>query len=276
VRGLGMRNSPMWVQHYLACDGVRISGLRVSSRVNQNNDGIDIDASSAVRISDCHIVSGDDAIVLKSTTARPCRDVVVTNCVLSSLCNALKLGTESNGGFDNIAISNCTVYDTRLAGIALEEVDGGILDRVTISNIAMRNVKCPIFVRLGDRGRPYTEGMARPPVGALRNVVIQGVEAEGGDKTGCPLAGLPGHPIENLTLRDITLSFEGGGTAPDAVPEQADKYPEYKMFGPLPAFGIFARHIRGLRMENVRCTALAPDARPAVLYDGVERASGLA
>ncbi len=274
VRDLELRNSPMWVQHYLACEGVRISGVRVSSRVNQNNDGIDIDSSSAVRISDCHIVSGDDAIVLKATTARPCRDVVISNCVLSSLCNALKLGTESTGGFDDIAIANCAVYDTRLAGIALESVDGGILDRVTISNIVMRNVKCPIFVRLGNRARPYTDGVARPPVGTLRNVTIQGVQAEGADRTGCPLCGIPDHPIENLSLRDITLSFEGGGTAADAarsIPEQVEMYPEYRMFGPLPAFGMFARHIRGLEIENVRCTTLSADARPAFRYDDVQR-----
>jgi polygalacturonase len=272
IRDIELRNSPMWVQHYLGCEGVRISGVRVRSRVNENNDGIDIDASSGVRISDCDIVSGDDAIVLKSTAARPCRDVVVTNCVLSSLCNALKLGTESTGGFDSISISNCAVYDTRLAGIALETVDGAILDRVTVSNIVMRNVKCPIFVRLGDRARPYTEGIARPAPGALRNVVIQGVQAEGANPTGCALCGLPEHPIENLTLRDIALSFAGGGTAADAardIPEEAAKYPEYKMFGPLPAYGLFARHIQGLRIENVRCVAAAADARPALICDHV-------
>lgn len=273
VHDLELRNSPMWVQHYLACEGVQISGVRVYSRANQNNDGIDIDASSAVRISDCHIVSGDDAIVLKSTTARPCRDVVVTNCVLSSLCNALKLGTESSAGFDNISISNCAVYDTQLSGIALETVDGGILDRVTISNIVMRNVKCPIFVRLGDRARPYTNGIARPAVGSLRNVVIQGVQADGADKTGCALTGLPDHPIENLTLHDIMLSFEGGGATADAarnVPEEVEKYPEYKMFGILPAFGLFARHVRRLNIDNVRCTPTMGDARPALICDDVQ------
>jgi len=271
VRDVELRNSPMWVQHYLACEGVRISGVRVQSRVNQNNDGIDIDASSAVRISDCHIVSGDDAIVLKTTTARPCRDVVVTNCVLSSLCNALKLGTESTGGFDDISFSNCAIYDTRLAGIALETVDGAVLERVTIANIVMRNVQCPIFVRLGDRARPYTDGVPRPPVGALRNVLIQGVEADGANATGCPVAGLPDHPIENLTLRDITLSFAGTtANSSNEVPEQREAYPEYRMFGPLPAYGLYARHVRGLRLENVQCVALSPDQRPALLCDDAE------
>jgi polygalacturonase len=274
VRDLELRNSPMWVQHYLACEGVRISGLRVHSRVNRNNDGIDIDSSSDVRISDCHIVSGDDAIVLKATTTRPCRDVVVANCVLSSLCNALKLGTESTGGFDNIAISNCAVYDTNLAGIALEAVDGGSLERVTVSNVVMRNVACPIFIRLGDRGRPYTEGAAKPPAGALRNVLIEGIEAGGANRTGCPIAGIPDHPIENLTLRDISLSFAGGGATPapgQVVPEQAAGYPEYRMFGALPAYGFYARHVRGLRLDNVTCTAAAADSRPAFLADDVEQ-----
>ena len=112
VADLTLLNSPMWVQHYLACEDVSIQGLTVHSRCNVNNDGIDIDACEKVRISDCEIFSGDDAIVLKSTLDRPCRDVVVSNCVLSTPCYALKLGTESVGGFQNIAISNCTVYDT--------------------------------------------------------------------------------------------------------------------------------------------------------------------
>ena len=162
-----MRDSPMWVQHYLDCEGVSIRDVTVRSRVNHNNDGIDIDGCRRVRISDCDIWSGDDAIVLKSTFAGPCRDVTVTNCVISSNCNALKLGTESNGGFENIVMSNCTIYDNRLAGIALEMVDGGTLDRVIVSNIVMNKVGAPIFMRLGNRARPYTENGPRPGMGQL-------------------------------------------------------------------------------------------------------------
>jgi len=273
VEGVTLRDSPMWVQHYLACEHVRIHGITVHSRVNQNNDGIDIDACSGVTISDCDIWCGDDAIVLKATLDRPCRDVVVTNCVLSTLCNALKLGTESNGGFRNIAISNCTVYDTRLAGIAVEMVDGGLLDRVTISNIVMNNVGAPIFIRLGDRARPFIEGGSRPPAGALRNVSISHVQADGAGATGCAIAGLPGHAIENVTLDDIRLVFAGGGKPGAApVPERPEAYPEYSMFGPLPAYGFYCRHVRNLRLRDVRTTVTQSDERPALACDDVETA----
>jgi polygalacturonase len=273
VTDVTIRDSPMWVQHYLDCDNVSIRGITVASRCNQNNDGIDIDSSSQVRISDCDISSGDDAIVLKSTSARPCRDVVITNCVLSTACNALKLGTESNGGFENVAISNCSIYDTRLAGIALEIVDGGLLDRVNVSNITMRNAGCPIFVRLGNRARPFQDGMGKPGIGRLRNVMIGNVQATGANKVGCSITGLPGHPIENITLHHIRIEFTGGGTREDAesqVPENPDKYPEYAMFGVLPAYGLYCRHVRNITLDQLETRLASPDQRPVLVTDDVE------
>ncbi|MHC4727267.1 MAG: glycoside hydrolase family 28 protein, partial [Planctomycetota bacterium] len=169
VKDITLKNSPMWMQHYLACDDVRISGVTVRSVVNHNNDGINIDSCERVIISDCNIRSGDDAIVLKSTSARVCRNVTVSNCVLSTRCNALKMGTESNGGFENIVMTGCSIYDTRLAGVALEIVDGGTMDRVVVSNITMNKIGAPIFVRLGNRARPFKKDMAKPGIGAMRN-----------------------------------------------------------------------------------------------------------
>lgn len=273
VTDLTIRDSPMWVQHYLDCDEVFLRGLRVHSRVNGNNDGIDIDCSSRVTISDCEIWSGDDAIVLKSTAARPTTDVVVTNCVLSTLCNALKLGTETNGGFQNISISNCSIYDTRLAGLTLQIVDGGTLDRVTVSNLSMKNVTAPIFLRLGDRGRPYRQGDPRPGMGKWRNVVISNVQATGAGPTGCAIAGLPSHPVENCTLSNIRLSFQGGGTRRDAaraIPENPQTYPEYRMFGTLPAYGFFCRHARNLTLRDIELGFEKPDERPALVCQDVE------
>jgi len=273
VHGVTIRDSPMWVQHYLACEEVAISGIMVRSRVNVNNDGIDIDSCRGVRISDCDIWSGDDAIVLKATIDRPCRDVVIANCVLSSACNALKLGTESNGGFENVAISNCTVSETRLAGLAVEMVDGGVLDRVSVSNLVMKGVGAPIFIRLGDRGRPFMEGGERPPAGRLRNVTISGVVADGAGPTGCAIAGLSSQEIENVTLDNIRMSFAGGGTLSDAlrdVPEKADAYPEFSMFGKLPAYGFYCRHVKNLRLRNVQTVSGEPEERPALAAEDVE------
>jgi polygalacturonase len=273
VRGLTIKDSPMWVQHYLACDGVDLEGLTVVSKCNANNDGIDIDGCQRVRIAHCDIQSGDDAIVLKSTLDRPCRQIAITNCLLNSECNAFKLGTESNGGFENIALSNCTIYDTRLAGIALEMVDGGLLERVNIANVTMHNTRCPIFIRLGNRARPFREGMGKPGLGRLRQIMLSDIQATGAYRTGCSITGLPDHPVEDVTLRNIRLAFAEGGKAEDmrnSVPEKAEAYPEYAMFGTLPAYGLFCRHARNLSLQNIEVSCVTPDVRPALWCDDVE------
>jgi len=275
VEDITLRNSPMWMQHYMACDDVRISGITVHSRVNRNNDGINIDSCRRVVISDCNISSGDDAIVLKSTSARICRDVTVSNCVVSSRCNALKMGTESNGGFKNIVMTGCAIYDTRLAGIALEVVDGGIMDRVVVSNITMDTIGAPIFLRLGNRARAFKKDMEKPGIGTMKNITISNIEATGAGLTGCAIAGLPEAAIENVTLSNLRLSFAGGGTKADAnraVPEKPAAYPEYSMFGRLPAYGLYCRHVKGLKLLNVQLQLAKADQRRAVVFDDVEDA----
>ena len=275
VKDVTIKDSPMWVQHFLACDDVRITGITVKSLVNHNNDGIDIDSCRRVVISDCNINSGDDAIVLKSTSARVCRDVAISNCVLSSRCNALKMGTESNGGFQNIVITGCSIYDTRLAGVALEIVDGGTMDRVVVSNITMNKVGAPVFLRLGNRARPFKKDMETPGMGVMRNITISNIEATGANPTGCAISGLPEAAIENLTLSNIRLSFEGGGTKADAareIPEKTADYPEYSMFGKLPAYGLYCRHVKGLKILNIQLQLDKPDQRHAVVFEDVENA----
>ncbi|MHC4395195.1 MAG: glycoside hydrolase family 28 protein [Planctomycetota bacterium] len=289
VKNLTIRNSPMWVQHYLACDNVIIDAITVDSIVNGNNDGIDIDSCRKVSISNCNVKSLDDAIVLKSTSDRPCRDVTVTNCVLSSRCNALKLGTESNGGFQNITITNCTVYNTRLAGIALELVDGGIFDRVNVSNIVMDNVGCAIFIRLGNRARPFTNIIVDaknptsskfkvnanakiPGMGSMKNIIITNIQATGVGNTGCSITGLPGFPIENVTLDNIRINFKGGGSAglvSREIPENAKNYPEHNMFGLLPAYGFYCRHVKNIRFHKMDLGFEKTDFRPALVFDDV-------
>lgn len=274
ISGITLRNPAMWTQHYLECEDVLIEGIRVRSRRPRvNNDGIDVDSCRRVRIADCDIDAGDDAIVLKATTHSPCRDVVVTNCVLSSLCNAFKLGTESSGGFDNIVFSNSSIYDTELAGIALETVDGGDLRRVSISNIVIRNTRYPIFLCLGNRARPITADAPRPGIAAFSGVMIRGIIAEASSPLGCVLAGLPGHPLQDVLLEDIQLTVPGGGAPlpPDhAVPERPEGYPEATMYGPMPSSGLFCRHVRGLSLVRFTLHAASPDARPALVADDVE------
>jgi len=202
----------MWVQHYLACDGVRLEGLTVVSRCNANNDGIDIDGCQRVRIANCDIRSGDDAIVLKSTLNRPCKHVAVANCVLSSDCNAFKLGLNPPAASRTSFLTIAPIYDTRLAGIALEMVDGGTLDQVNISNVAMDNVRCPYFIRLGTGHGPSRRARRRPGMGRApqREPVRHPGERPPTHRAASPVC--RGARSENLTLSNIRIRFAGGGT----------------------------------------------------------------
>jgi hypothetical protein len=271
VSGLTLADSAMWVQHYLACQEVCICGITVRSRVRPNNDGIDIDGCEQVRISDCDISSGDDAIVLKSTSGHPCKNVTITNCLLSTACNALKIGTETNGPFENIAISNCAIYDTGLAGIALLIVDGGRMERVGISGITMNRVGTPIFIRLGDRGRPIRAEGDHPPVGKLGNVLISNLQADAAGPLGSAISGLPGSPLEEIMLENIRVRYQGGGKLSEKkeVPELPAEYPEWDMFGQLPAYGLYCRHVRNLRLHNVNLSFKEPEERAGIFCEDV-------
>lgn len=284
IEGVTLRGSPMWMQHYLACQRLAIRGIRVFNHGGYNNDGLDVDGCRDVTISDCRIDSDDDALCLKSTLDQPCENVAITNCVLSSHCNAFKTGTESNGGFKNITFSNCVIQSPQdssavyghkagMAGIALEIVDGGQLDRVAISNVVIDGVGVPLFLRLGNRARPFTPGGPRPGVGTFRNVSISHVIARGTSTIGCSITGLPGHPVENVTLSDVRVQLPGGGkkewTGKD-VPEQEAKYPESRMFGELPAYGLYCRHVRGLKLRDLALGTEKPDGRHALVCDDAD------
>ncbi len=285
VEDLSMRNSPMWMQHYLACDGVYVRGIQVWNHCNANNDMIDIDGCRDVRISDCISDSDDDGLTLKSTSDRACENVVITNCILASHCNALKMGTESNGGFKNVAISNCAIRQSLddeqqagrregISGISLEIVDGGTLDQVVIDNVTIDGVLVPLFLRLGNRARPFKADMPSPGVGTLRNVVLSNIVAKGASKIGCSITGMPDRPVENVTFENIRLTYAGGGTLEDAsraVDELPTKYPEAFMFGTLPAYGLYCRHVTGLTLRNVSVDVATPDQRPALVCDDVAR-----
>jgi hypothetical protein len=268
-----MLESARWCSHYLACDDVVVDGIRILSSERANRDGIDIDSCQRVRISNCRVETGDDAIVLKATAHQPCKNVTVTNCSLSSQAAAFKLGTESNGGFESIVMSNCTIYDTGGSGIALLMVDGAAFDGVSISNVVMDNVAAPICIRLGNRARPMP-GEEPPGMGSMRNIVLSGVQARGAGSLGCFASGIPGEYIENLTLRDIRIVFAGGGTLEQAkatVPERETAYPGQRTLGTLPAYGLFLRHVRNLTIDGLDLgyDRAAGEQRPALILDDV-------
>jgi hypothetical protein len=156
-----------------------------------------------------------------------------------------------------------------ISGIALESVDGGDIDGVTISNIVMANVRAPIFLRLGNRGRD----METPAPGTLRDVVLSNIVATGASLT-CPVAGIPAHLLQNITLDKVQITFAGGTAVEQAegqVPEYESKYPEATMFGALPSYGLYCRHVEGLRLRDIHLRLPAPDHRPALVCNDVSR-----
>lgn len=254
IRNLTILNAPNYAVSLLGCEEVEISGVTI---LNAFADGIDPDACRNVRITNCRVESVDDAIVLKSSFSLgefwPCENIVVTGCVLSTVCNGFKLGTESGGGFRNITLSDCVITGHRnnrpaISGIALETVDGGLLQGITISNITMVNARCPVFIRLGNRGMDRAE----PVPGTLRDVVISGITARNASLPAI-IAGIPAHPIRDITLRDLCLEFSGSNPYQswDSVPEKEEAYPEALMFGGVPAYALYARHIEDLTLDNI-------------------------
>jgi len=265
-------------------------------KIDTNRDGIDVDACKNVRISNCSINSPfDDAICPKSSYAlgyaRATENVTISNCQVSgydegTLLNGtykrdfrnangtfsptgrIKFGTESNGGFKNITVANCVFDYSR--GLALETVDGALLEDVTISNITMRDISnSPIFMRLGFRGRGPKE---KTSVGELRRVILSNIVVHNADpKYSSIISGIPGHYIEDVQLSNIRIYYAGGGTKAQAAlnpPENEGGYPEPTMFGELPAYGFFVRHVKGLQMNDVQVSYLNEDARPPfVMHD---------
>ncbi len=253
VEQVSMLNAAIWNQHYLDCEDVVVDRVNVYNHANRNNDGIDIDGCRRFLLSNSVFDTDDDAIVLKSTGAAPCEDVVITNCIVSSFCNAIKAGTESTGGFRNISVSNCVIkpsrnehppiYGTRrgIAGLSLEIADGGRMEGVSISNITISGTDCPLFVRLGNRARKHTAAAENPPVGTMKNIVISNVTAYGTGNYCSSITAIPGHYVENVSLANIQF-FNRGGLQPggylpgfEAVKEDEKGYPQPTVWKELPS-----------------------------------------
>lgn len=285
VQDIALRNSGCWMQHYLACDRVQIRGVKIFNRNNYNNDALDLDGCHDVTVSDVIADSDDDGITLKSTSPRLCENVVIQNCIISSHCNAIKLGTETNGGFRNINISNCVVKpstdqssqffgDPSKRGtsvISLEITDGGVLENVHVANIVAEGTESPIFIRLGNRARGYAEGIPVEQVGSIRGIHLSNIAVSNAGRTGCSITGLPGHPVEDIWLSDITIRQQGG-CQQVAVPddEKEKDYPEATMWGVLPAKGFFVRHARHVTFRHVEVTDIEPDERPVFVQIDTE------
>jgi hypothetical protein len=279
VKDVTLNYAAAWTSHYFQSRNIQIDNVKIVSVGVAHNDGIDIDGCQDMRIKNCDIVSGDDAVVFKTTSSKMgCKNIVVSGMRLKSNQGAIKMGTESMAPFEDIKISNCYIYDTKNGGIKLLTVDGAHLRNVEISNITMSEVRTPMLFRLGSRLSVFRKGQdTQQPTGALENVVIKNVKAKAADSaqlkppSGILITGVPGHYITNLTLENIEIDLLGTGTAENArhvVPEAIDQYPEVKTFGPIiPAYGVWARHVKGLKLKNVTFRLKNNDLRPVFICE---------
>ena len=280
LKDVTFRDAAAWTTNYFQCKNVKIDGVKIDSHVAPHNDGINIDSSENFTITNCDVDSGDDALVLKSTSDKPCKNITATGCKLKSRQGAIKLGTESYGGFENIRISNCDIRDTRNGGVKILCVDGGTLQDVIISDITMDKVRTPIFVRLGARLKTFRDGQDKKQASVLRNVTIKNIKAKAAadaqlkPASGIFITGISDSKIENLTLENIQIDLAGGGATEHVrakVEEKPEVYPEINRFGPtLPAYGAFIRHAKNLVLKNVTFTTESPDLRPAIVCQDVQ------
>ncbi|MCE5185930.1 MAG: glycoside hydrolase family 28 protein [Planctomycetaceae bacterium] len=271
------------------CDGMTVDNVTMDT----NRDGIDIDCCRNTTISNCRInAPNDDALCPKSSFALK-RNVItenltIVNCQVSAFEEGtlldgtmkpsknkngrIKFGTEANGGFRNVTVSNCTFRACK--GLALEEVDGGIMENIVISNLTMMEVDdYPIYITTGKRNR----GPEVTVPSKARNILIANVIAAGIDRrSGIQITGVPGEPIEGVRLENIRLVFAGGGTKEDAAitpKELGAGYPEPSKIGTMPAYGLFARHVKDLELANITLSFEKDDWRPAMVcidVDGLE------
>lgn len=278
--------------------------------IDTNRDGIDIDCCRNVRVSGCLVNSPyDDAIVLKASYAlgrfQDTRDVAITNCNISGYevgtvldatykttsnpygrvfrapdrifsAGRIKMGTETSGGFKNISVTNCTLDYS--GGIFVHSMDGGVVEDIVISGITMTNcTDSPIMLRIGSRMRS-PEGT---PVGSIRRVRITDFNAYASNPAYNSLvAGIPGHPIEDLYMSNVHLHSKGGLTLQQAlkeIPEAEDRYPDPWLFSKernhvLPFKGMMLRHVDGVVLKDVYFDFEQKDTRPLLWKDDVKNA----
>ena len=293
IKGVLFKDAACWVQTYKECTNLIIDSIRVKSTAYYNNDGIDIDDCRNVKITRCNVNADDDGICLKSGNPNTfCENVEIRDCIVRSSASALKFGTASHGGFKHVRVSNIKIYDTYRSAIALESVDGGTLEDITIENIKATNTGNAIFIRLGHRKTEAAIGKVRKI--RISNVKVEvpagkpdkGYEMEGPEVRAphnifpASITGLPGHPVEDVILENISITYGGGGNKQVAhfsldslqkVPENAGDYPEFSMFGELPCWGLYIRHATGIQLKNIKLQYKKEDFRPALVFDDVQQ-----
>lgn len=291
VKNVTIKNGLCWIQDYRSCTDMVFDSIQVISNTFLNNDGIDLVDCKNVKLTNSFFDVADDGICLKSHDPNSyCENIYIAKCKVRSSASGFKMGTASFGGFKKITVKDLFIYDTFRSAIALETVDGGILEDINIQNITAKNTGNAIFIRLGKR-------RANRAPGKLDNVYIGNVKVQipaGKPDAGyamegprelyehnifpSSITGIPGYPVNDITLENIQIEYNGiaskkvGFVNTDSlhiIPEAVSDYPESSMFRELPAWGFYVRHAGNIRMKNVKLIHNGKDFRTAAIFDDV-------
>jgi polygalacturonase len=290
VRDVSLIDPADWTSAWLYCRDVVVDGITIHSRVNGNGDGLDFDGCENVRVANCAFDNSDDSICLQASRKdRPCRRVTVTNCIFSTKWGGMRIGLLSLGDFEQVTVSNCVFHDIEDAGLKIQMCEGGSMKNMTFSNLVMHNVPRPVFMTFNRQKAGVDSPDPVPEMSELRNIVFDTITID--CDPGFPQAsdsaflftGVPGGRIENITLNNVNFTGGGGGTAEegdredvgemdnDPQPPGLPRWPEYaKIRGRVPAACLYARHIKGIRIQNSMFSTRLADRRPAFRFDDAE------
>lgn len=287
VRDLTLSSPAAWTSAWLYCSDIAVDGIRIHSRANGNGDGLDFDGCREVRVSNSTFDTSDDSICLQTSRPdRPCRDVTITNCVFRSQWAGIRIGLLSRGDFEDVTVSNCVFTDIQDSGLKIQMCEGATMRGMTFSNLVMHRVPRPVFMTFCQQRACVDAPLELAPMAAMRGFVFSDILVDSGQcgkDSVIVITGVPGHCIEDVTLRGICMVTGGGGSAAEGEVESMpefdpatlkDWWPEYYLFNrPVPCHGIYARHVRGLSISDVSIRPADPDERPALVTDDVSELS---
>jgi hypothetical protein len=277
LQNIFLHNSASWMQNYVYCENLIFDGIMVENHANYNNDGLDPDGCTNVIVRNCTINSEDDAMCLKGGSGKLSQNILIENSTFYSTCNALKIGTDTQGAFHNIICRNLTlggIPDSLItsngnyasSGITLATVDGGNIENILISNVSINQVQCPIFINIGKRLRLLPE-WKKTSAGYLKNIVIENIDGQRNTQQGSFISGIQSLPVENILIRNMNVNMNNVADSVFAglpVNYKESSYPDagnYSLDG-LPGYGFFVRYAKNISLENISIKTTKPDGRP--------------
>jgi polygalacturonase len=258
-----------------------VTGIKIMSRVNGNGDGLDFDGCTNVRVTNCSFDNSDDCICLQTSRVdKPCREVVISNCIFSTKWGGIRIGLLSRGEISSVAVTNCTFRNIDDSGLKIQMNEGGEMKNMVFSNLIMENVPRPVFMTFCQQRACVDAPPELAQMKAMHHFIFQNMIIDNSktDKNSAFfLTGLTNYYIEDVLIKDVQFTVSGGGTLEDSqkkikeyTPETLlDWWPEFYLVGTLPSFGVYARHIKGLTIDNFSVKTIFKDFRPALKFDDV-------